>query len=185
MAQARSWLRQRFNDVEMAALKLSGLIPIHRARVAALRAYGMSIGDDAVIYHGYQVRKARRISVGARSIIGDGAILDGRGGLVIGEDVNFSTGVNIWTAQHDWLSPDFAYLEAPVTIGHHAWISTRVVVLPGTVIGEGAVIAAGAVVKGTIEPWTLAGGVPARHLAHRSKDLSYPLGNRKRKAWWW
>lgn len=51
---------------------------------------------------------------------------------------------------------------ASVQIGNHVWIGTRVTVLPGVHIGDGAIVAAGAVVAHDIPPKTLVGGVPAR-----------------------
>jgi len=49
-------------------------------------------------------------------------------------------------------------------VGDGAWIATRAVVLPGVTIGEGAVVAAGAVVTRSVAPHTMVGGVPARVL---------------------
>lgn len=50
----------------------------------------------------------------------------------------------------------------PVEIGNHVWIGTRVVVLSGVKIGDGAVIAAGALVNSNIPAYSMAAGVPAR-----------------------
>lgn len=52
----------------------------------------------------------------------------------------------------------------PVEIGSDVWLAARVTVLPGTRIGDGAVIAAGSVVAGDIPPRSVAGGIPARVL---------------------
>ena len=49
-----------------------------------------------------------------------------------------------------------------VVVGNHVWIGTRVTILPGVKIGDGAVIAAGAVVTQNVEPKSLVAGVPAR-----------------------
>jgi len=54
-----------------------------------------------------------------------------------------------------------------VTIGHDVWIGTRAMILGGVNIGHGAVIAAGAVVTRDVEPYSVVGGVPARHLRFR------------------
>ena len=53
---------------------------------------------------------------------------------------------------------------APISVGDGVWIGARVTLLPGTQIGEGCVIAAGAVVRGVCEPGGLYAGVPARRV---------------------
>ncbi|WP_232549046.1 acyltransferase [Propioniciclava soli] len=178
-------LGRRREAVEMVSLSVAAAAPVHRARVAALRGWGAQIHPTATIYHGFQARASRLLTIGARTIVGDGAILDARGGLRIGSDVNFSTGVQIWTAQHDWSGDDFGYVKAPVTIGDRAWLGPAVIVLPGTDIGEGVVLAAGAVAKGTLEPYGLYAGVPAKRIRDRPRTLTYHLPGPKAKAWWW
>ncbi|QDG68083.1 acyltransferase [Pseudarthrobacter sp. NIBRBAC000502772] len=177
--------RSKYSAVEMIMLRLAGFAPVHAIRIGALRAFGARIDSDAVVYHGFQVRNARKLRIGARTSVGDGAILDARGGLTLGEDVNISTQVMVWTAQHDWKSADFTYVENSVSIGDRAWIGPRAVLLPGAVIGEGAVIAAGSIVRGTIPPYTLVGGVPAKFISKRPQDLHYHLPTPKGKTWWW
>ena len=54
----------------------------------------------------------------------------------------------------------------PVRIGHGAWIASRAVILPGVEVGEGAIVAAGAVVARSVAPNTLVGGIPARVIRH-------------------
>lgn len=58
--------------------------------------------------------------------------------------------------------------ENPLTIGHDVWIGARVTILPGCrQIGNGAIIAAGAVVRRDVPPYAVVGGVPARVLKMR------------------
>lgn len=54
-----------------------------------------------------------------------------------------------------------------VTIGNDVWIGQRVMIMPGVTIGDGCIIAAGAVVTKDIPPYSIAGGVPARVLKSR------------------
>ena len=86
----------------------------------------------------------------------------------------------IFTREHDVQSTDFAETGAPVTIGDFVYIGTRVTILPGVDIGEGTVVATGAVVTRTVEPFTIVGGVPAVEIGRRRQDLDYRLGYAKR-----
>lgn len=72
-------------------------------------------------------------------------------------------------------TPDFADRGGAVTIGDRAWIGFRAIILPGVAIGEGTVVAAGAVVTRHVPPYTIVAGSPARVIAERSRDLSYRL----------
>lgn len=60
-----------------------------------------------------------------------------------------------------------------MVIGDYVWLGPRCMVLPGVTVGEGAVVAAGAVVTKNVEPYTLVGGVPAQKIAGRTKELNY------------
>lgn len=55
----------------------------------------------------------------------------------------------------------------PVIIGHDVWIGARALVLDGVTIGNGAVIAAGAVVTQDVPPYAIVGGVPAKLIRYR------------------
>lgn len=55
----------------------------------------------------------------------------------------------------------------PVCIGEDCWIGSHAVILKGVNIGEGAVVAAGAVVTRDIPPYAVAAGVPARVVSSR------------------
>lgn len=69
-----------------------------------------------------------------------------------------------------------------VRIGHDVWMGHRVIVLPGVTVGDGAVLAAGAVVTRDVAPYTIVGGVPARPIRERfSRDIAARLA---RIAWW-
>ncbi|GAA5941799.1 hypothetical protein JCM10213_008129 [Rhodosporidiobolus nylandii] len=93
--------------------------------------------------------------------------------ITFGDRCILGPGVQIFTTTHStdvterrgWY--DRAY---PVTFGSDIWVGGAAQILPGSVIGDGCTIAAGAVVKGTFPPNSVIGGVPARVL----KTLSAP-----------
>ena len=130
----------------------------------------MKIGKDVVIYHGTEIREAANISLKRGTIIGDNSILDGRNCIVVGEDVVFASNVRIWTEQHDHEDPYFrcsTQKHGSVIIDRHAWIGSHTIILHSVHIGEGAVVAAGAVVTKDIPPCEIWGGVPARKIKNR------------------
>ena len=157
-------------------LKIVGFIPSQHFRKLVYRAAGMRLGRKVVIYGCSEFRAPQRISIGKNTIIGDHAVLDGRGGITIGENVNFSTGVWVWTRQHLKNDIAFGIEDGPVIIEDYAWISCRSVLLPGVRIGKGAIVCAGAVVTKDVMPFDIVGGVPAKKIGERRQDLSYQLG---------
>lgn len=177
-------LRQRA-ALEMACVRGASWIPVHAARIAPLRLLGAPIERTAVTYHGCEVRAPRKLVTEFHSPIGDGSILDARGGLRFGNHANVSSRAQFWTA-HDWKSAEFRYIEAPTEVGDdRAWIGPNSILLPGTTRGEGCVIAAGAAVRGEVPPFALMGGVPARQIRSRPHPMTYCLPGRRSKSKWW
>ncbi len=70
----------------------------------------------------------------------------------------------------------------PIVIGNDVWIGARVIVMDGVKIGDGAVIAAGAVVTKDVPPYAVVGGIPAKIIKYRcsiEKIIKY------RESEWW
>lgn len=156
-------------------MKLISLIPSHTIRIIFLRMMGIKLGKNVTIYAYGEIRSPWNIRIGDNSIIGHYCLLDGRRNIKIGSNVNISSGVWIWTLQHDPQSQNFDTKGGPVTIGDHAWLGARCMILPNCTVGEGAVVAAGAVVTRSVPPYVIVGGVPAKIIGKRSIDLKYEL----------
>lgn len=154
-----------------------GLIPSHHIRNIIYRhIFLVKIEAQTTIYWGTEIRAPYNLQIGKRCIIGDKALLDARNGIIIGENVQFSSNVHIYTEQHDYRDPWFrcnSDSSFRVQIDNYAWIGSNVTILPKVHIGEGAVVAAGSVVTKDIAPFTVVGGVPAKKIGERPKDLKY------------
>ena len=171
-----SHIRRYVNGWFAYSLLFTGRIPSHWIRNFLYRyVYGVQMGAGTVLYRGSEMRAPYNIAIGQGTIIGDECKLDGRNGIIIGKNVNFSTGVWIWTDQHDPQCPDFSCTDqgGPVIIRDRVWVSCRAVILPRVTIGEGAVVAAGAVVTRDVEPFAIYAGVPARKIGERNRELAY------------
>lgn len=81
--------------------------------------------------------------------------------VTIGDDVIIAEDVIIRDSDRHEISGSRG-MSASIVIGNHVWIGARAIILKGVTIGDGAVIAAGAVVTKDVPPRTLVGGVPAR-----------------------
>jgi maltose O-acetyltransferase len=150
------------------AATITGYIPIHTIRLLLYKhLFGVDVPLDAIIYWRCRFFEPAGVHIGHHSIIGNDAFLDGRQGLFVGRNVNIAAEVRIYTLGHDITSADFETKGAAVHIDDWAYVGPRVTILPGVRIGAGAVLAAGAVATKDVEPWTVAGGVPAKFIKKR------------------
>ena len=174
------WMRKLLDMAEgfgFLMMTITGKIPSQRIRKLIYRLFfGVRMEKRVVIYGGVEIRNPRQLSIGENSIIGHRSILDARRGLQIGKNVNLSTGVWIWTLEHDYQDPQFRTKGGGVTIKDYAWLSCRTVILPGVTIGKGAVVAAGAVVTQDVPDYSVVGGTPAKIIGMRQPNLEYHLG---------
>ena len=100
---------------------------------------------------------------GKNVFVNSGCRFQDQGGIYIGDNVLIGHNCVIATLNHN---PDPAkrqnLLPAAVRIGSDVWIGANATILPGVSIGNGAIIAAGAVVTRDVEERTVVAGVPAR-----------------------
>lgn len=131
---------------------------------------GSFAGDNILYANGLKIRGSYgKISIGQRCSFGGNVILHAHDRIFIGNDCLFAYGVNIATATHDWHQKTMnqTFVTAPVIIGDNIWVGINAIILPGVHIGNGAVIAAGAVVTKDIPALAIVGGVPAKIIKYR------------------
>jgi acetyltransferase-like isoleucine patch superfamily enzyme len=152
-------------------------IPLTSARMSLYALLGVAFEDrrTGVIMLDSEVRAPEQLHIGRNSAIGRHCTIDARGGIRIGRDVNISSNARLQTAKHLIDDPDFMDEYSPIAIGDRAWIAEAAIVLGGVTIGEGAVVAAGAVVTKDVKSFSVVGGVPAQLIRMRSEDLRYHL----------
>lgn len=82
--------------------------------------------------------------------------------ITIGNDVCIAEGTVIRDSDNHHIYRDDYKMSAPITIGNHVWIGMNAMILKGVTIGDGAVVAAGAVVTRDVPAKVMVGGVPAK-----------------------
>ncbi|SFR31331.1 putative colanic acid biosynthesis acetyltransferase WcaF [Robiginitalea myxolifaciens] len=88
--------------------------------------------------------------------------------VIIEEFAVISHNVHLCSASHDISSPTYELVHEPIRIGKQAWVAADSFIGPGIDVGEGAVVAARAVVTKDVAPWTVVGGNPAVKLKERT-----------------
>ena len=137
-------------------------------RTLFLKIAGAKIGARTIIDRGWHVNTPNKLVIGDHCHINNNCMFDSRGGLTIGDNVSISCNVSLCSAGHNFQSPTFDYISAPIIIADNVWIGLNAIVLKGVYIGEGAVIAAGAVVTKDCDSWGIYAGVPAKKVGERS-----------------
>jgi acetyltransferase-like isoleucine patch superfamily enzyme len=124
---------------------------------------GRQIDNSFGLFPPFNTDCGKNLTIGKRVFINSGCKFQDQGGITIGDDVLIGHNVVIATLNHSFDPEHRGDLEPlPVKIGNKVWIGANATILPGIKIGDGAIIAAGAVVTKDIAPLTVVGGVPAK-----------------------
>jgi acetyltransferase-like isoleucine patch superfamily enzyme len=101
----------------------------------------------------------------------NGMTIQGKARVTIGDYFHSGPGCLMITSNHNYEGATIPYddttIDKPIIIQDFVWLGTRVIVLGGACIGEGAILQAGSVVVGNIPPYSIAGGAPAKVFSHR------------------
>ncbi|MEH2281679.1 MAG: acyltransferase [Nostoc sp.] len=126
----------------------------------------------------------QNVSLGNKVYIGPNVLLDGRGGITIGDNTTLGFNVVILSANHDYQSNDLpyehnVYIHKPVVIERNVWIGGNVLIVPGVSIGDGAIVAAGTVVTANVEPLAIVGNQPMKTIKYRDKEHYEQLAHKQ------
>lgn len=151
-------------------------IPSRHLRKWFFQLLGAKMGKKTFPCRRVEILLPQGLKLGDGVAVGWFAELDARGGITVDHDTNISSHVKMITGSHDIDDPDFTADFKPIHVGHHCWIGTGATILQGVNIGDGAVIAAGAVVTKDVPSYEIWGGVPARYIRKRTNNLKYKIG---------
>jgi acetyltransferase-like isoleucine patch superfamily enzyme len=112
-------------------------------------------------------------SIGEDSGIGEYSFIGAAGGVTIGDNVIMGQFISFHSQEHEFPDTDTPIRQQGtsqrgITIGDNCWIGARVTFLDGSQLGDGCVVAAGAVVRGEIPPFSVIAGIPARIVGSRT-----------------
>ena len=143
----------------------SGLF--NKWRIMLLRMFGAKIGQGCVVKSSCEIWQPWKLDIGDYVALSEHVICYTVDRIKIGSQTTVSREAFLCCAGHDVASPIMELTYAPITIGSNCWIAGRAIVMPGVTVGDGAVVAAGAVATKDVEPWSVVGGNPAKFIKKR------------------
>lgn len=110
-----------------------------KVRVAVLRLFGATIGDDVIFRPRTRIKFPWKLRVGDHAWIGEGVWIHNQDMVTLGHDSVLSQDSFITTGSHAHRR-DMALITRPVVIEPGAWITVRSIVLGGTTVGRSAIL---------------------------------------------
>lgn len=145
-------------------------------RFVLRRVFRVRMGCNVYVHMGVKFLKPWGVVIGNDVNIQLGCFIDGRGGLVICDNVDITIGVKILTQQHDLQDSKYTTVSRAVYINSNCVIGSFALLMPGVTIGEGAVVGAGSVVSRSIPEWSIAVGNPCLVKRQRNREIDYKVG---------
>lgn len=136
------------------------------------------LGVNVTIHPSVLIRGAENIKIMNNSNINHGCEIYGAGGITIGKGTMIAYEVMIFSDTRMYKSSEplkslKGRLQKPVVIGNDVWIGARTIIMPGVIINDHAIIAAGSVVTKNVGQWEIHGGNPAKKIGMRiEKSIS-------------
>lgn len=150
-------------------------IPFWFIRRLWLKKNLKQLDNNCFIMRNVTMLSPYKISFGKRCVVNTKVLIDGRGFVKIGDDVDIAREVIIYSCTHDINDNDHTTYCKNVIIEDHVWIGARAMILPGIKIGRGAVIGACSVVTRDIPEYAVVAGNPAKIIKYRNNALQYEL----------
>lgn len=132
-------------------------------RALMSRLVGYRVDDGFRLFPPVYTDFGKNIKIGKDVFVNSGCCFQDQGGVTLGDGCLVGHNVVFATLDHD-IRPERRgdMTAAPIVVGKDVWIGAHATILKGVTIGDGAIVAAGAVVTRDVPPNTIAAGVPAR-----------------------
>ena len=138
-------------------------------RFFELKKQSKNVGNNIYIAKNVVQNKMKFFKCGSNLSIHEFCYIDAAGGIEIGDNVSIAHNCSLVSFEHTWEDLETPIKYNPtkfnsIKIGSDVWLGCGVRVLAGSKIEDRVIVAAGAVVKGTLESGYLYGGIPAKKL---------------------
>lgn len=163
-SEAHQLMHQASREAQKITVKLnSEFHEPEEIRQLLSALWGYEVPESVGMFPPFNTDFGKNTVVGERTFINAGCKFQDQGGIVIGDDCLIGHNATLCTINHDQDPDRRGDMEfRPIRIENKVWLGANVTILPGVTIGEGAIVAAGAVVTKDVAARTIVGGVPAK-----------------------
>jgi putative colanic acid biosynthesis acetyltransferase WcaF len=119
-----------------------GLTP-SRWKAGILRAFGAKVGEGFVCKPRVNIKYPWFLELGNNVWLGEGVWIDNHCYVGVGSNCCISQNAYLFTGNHNWRDPSFAFQMAPITIGDSAWVGAGATICPGSIVRNGEVVGTG------------------------------------------
>ena len=135
------------------------------------RLIGKDVDESFFMFPPFYTDFGKNITIGKNVFFNTGCTFQDRGGIIIGDGTLLGQNVVLSTLNHGF-TPEKrnTTYPFPIVIGKNVWICANATVVPGVMIGDNAVIAAGAVVTKDVPENAVVAGIPAKIVRYIDTD---------------
>jgi putative colanic acid biosynthesis acetyltransferase WcaF len=151
-----------------AMLVRNPLIPFSGFRKWVLELFGASIGAEARIRPGVQIKYPWKLKMADHVWLGENCWIDNITDVVIGSHVCISQGAMLCTGNHDYSTPGFELIAKSITLEDGVWIGAKSLVGPGITAFSHSVLTAGSIATKNLEAYGIYQGNPATLIKTRT-----------------
>jgi putative colanic acid biosynthesis acetyltransferase WcaF len=136
-------------------------------KVYLLKKFGAVIGSGVVIKPSINIKYPWKLKVGDNTWVGENVWIDNLDEINIGNNCCLSQGCYLLTGNHDFTSPLFDLMVAPITIHDEAWVGAKSVVCPGVTLQRASILTVGSIATKNLEELGIYQGNPAIKIKQR------------------
>lgn len=136
-------------------------------KVYILRLFGAKIADNVMIKPKVNIKYPWFLEIEKNSWIGENVWIDNLTHVVIGANCCLSQGALLLTGNHNYKSPKFELVIAPIIIEDGVWIGARATVCPGVRCGSHSMLTVNSVATKNMDAFGIYTGIPSNYIRTR------------------